>query len=403
MIPLFGPDMLADPYAAYAALRERDPVYWSAQLDAWVLTRYADVDEVLRDQRFSSTFTDAAPEPTTDCDPLSSLYAFVHSSLVFSDPPEHTRLRRLVSRAFTPRAVEGLTDAIWSITRQLVGELPSGGRLDVVADLAEPLPMIVLGQLLGVTLGEADRHQLKGWCDDFLLPFGRDLTSLDAAEQARTRAASDGLVDFVATVLDRRGDRLTALPGDDVVSRLLAGEADDRLSRQELFANIVLFLIAGHENTTSLIANGTAVLLERPAVRAALAAEPGRWPDAVRELLRLVTPNQFIRRRALTEVHIDGRTIQAEDAVMLVLAAANRDPARFPDPDRFDLDRPDEWNVALGHGYHYCIGGPLARLETGIALRCLFERYPQMQRMDCPPEYVPNFNVRMLRALPVTV
>ena len=350
---LFGPAMLADPYAAYAELRERDPVYWSERLGAWVLTRDADVRAVLRDPTFSSTIAvgpQSSAQGATDgaADVLAATYSFVNSSLVFSDPPEHTRLRRLLSRAFVPSAIERLADEIRVVTERLLDA--AGPRPDLVHDQAEPLPVAVLGELLGVRLGEEEGRRLKSWCNDFLLPFGRDVRTLSAEELVAVRAAAQGLSGFVTTVLERH----RPADEDDVIGRLLAGEADDRLSRQELFANIVLLLIAGHENSSSLIANGAVWLIDLPDVRELLTGDAGRWPDTVDELLRLVTPNQFIRREARGTTVIGERTVRAGDAVLLVLAAANRDPARFADPDVFVLDRPGRQDVALGHGFHYC-------------------------------------------------
>jgi cytochrome P450 len=396
-IDLFGPAMLRDPYATYARLREVDPVHWSPALDSWVLTRFADVSAALHDRRFSSTLpAPARPGEGVSAgvaDVLSRTYTFVNSSLVFSDPPEHTRLRRLVSRAFAPGVVEQLSDVIAATTGRLLTR--DGNQLDVVADLAEPLPMTVLGELLGVRMSDTDRRKIKTACDDFLLPFGRDLATLDDAELARARAAGRELDDFVDTVLDRPPRE------DDVVGRLLAGEAEDRLTRKELYANIVLFLIAGHENLTSLLGNGAAVVLGLGDVRRAVRDDPELWPAVVDELLRLVTPNQFIRRQAREDVVIGDRTIRAGQGVLLVLAAADRDPEQYPDPDRFELNRADRRDLSMGLGRHYCLGAPLARLETRIALRSLFESYPDVRLAETQLDWVLNFNVRLLRALPV--
>jgi cytochrome P450 len=229
-----------------------------------------------------------------------------------------------------------------------------------------------------------------------LLPFGRDVNTLSSDELARVKAAAQGLHGFVDTVLSRR----TADGTDDVVGRLLAGESQDRLSEQELFANIVLLLIAGHENSTSLIGNGAAMLLELPDIRAELAQDSSRWPAAIEELMRLVSPNQFIRRQAREDVILGEQTIRAGDAVLLILAAANRDPEAFPEPDRFVLDRPNRQTVALGHGIHYCLGAPLARLEGRIALQTVFERWPAVRQAG-DLVYANNFNVRLLHSLPV--
>lgn len=395
---LFGPDMLRDPYAAYARLREVDPVHWSPPMDSWVLTRFADVSAALHDPALSSTLPSSGHSRDTDqtnvADVLARTYTFVNSSLVFSDPPEHTRLRHLVGRAFAPGVVEKLRDVIAATTVRLLAR--GGDGLDVIAELAEPLPMAVLGELLGVSLSDSDRNKIKTACDDFLLPFGRDLASLTDAELARARAAGLELDEFVQTVLDRPARE------DDVVGRLLAGEAEDRLTHKELYANIVLFLIAGHENLTSLLGNGTATLLELPDVqRVAIRDDPGSWTGVVDELLRLVTPNQFIRRQAQQDVVIGDRTIRAGQSLLLVLAAANRDPEQYPEPDRFALHRPDRRDLSMGLGRHYCLGAPLARLEARIALRILFERYPGIRLADVQLEWVPNFNVRLLRSLPV--
>jgi cytochrome P450 len=392
--PLFGPDMLADPYARYAQLR--GPASWNEQMGLWLLTRYDDIRWALGDPRLSSTM----PPPAADfangsSDLLVDMYTFVTSSLVFTDPPDHTRLRRLVIAAFVPTVINELAKPISMITNRLLDE--HRDSLDLAAHLAQPMPIAVLGQLLGVSLSEAEGAQLKRWCDDFLLPFGRDIRTLSPDELARVKSAGAGLHEFVDTVLSRHG---TASGTDDVVGRLLAGESSDRLSEQELFANIVLLLIAGHENSTSLIGNGAAMLLGLPEVRRELARDPSRWPAAIEELMRLVSPNQFIRRQALEDVVLGDQTIRAGDALLLILAAANRDPEAFPEPDRFIFDRPNRQNVALGHGIHYCLGAPLARLEGRIALQTVFERWPTI-RQSGVFVYADNFNVRILRSLPV--
>jgi cytochrome P450 len=313
--PLFGPDMLADPYATYARLR--GPISWNEQMGLWLLTRYSDVRWALGDPRLSSTMAPpAADSPLLSVqggpvqhdgssDLLADMYTFVQSSLVFTDPPDHTRLRRLVIAAFIHEVINELAGPISVITNRLLDE--HAESLDLAAHLAVPMPIAVLGQLLGVSLSEAEGRELKRWCDDFLLPFGRDVSTLSSDELARVRSAGEGLHGFVDAVLSRR----TASGTDDVVGRLLAGESEDRLSEQELFANIVLLLIAGHENSTSMIGNGAAMLLELPEVRAELAQDPSRWPAAVEELMRLVSPNQFIRRQAREDVAVGEQTIRA--------------------------------------------------------------------------------------------
>jgi cytochrome P450 len=389
---LFGSDMLADPYATYAQIR--GPASWNEQMGLWLLTRYEDIRWALGEPRLSSTMPPPAGHSAGSSDLLADMSTFVKSSLVFTDPPDHTRLRRLVIAAFVPSVINELAAPISMITNRMLDE--HADSLDLAAHLAEPMPIAVLGQLLGVSLLESEGAQLKQWCDDFLLPFGRDVNTLSSDELARVKAAAQGLHGFVDTVLSRR----TAGGTDDVVGRLLAGESQDRLSEQELFANIVLLLIAGHENSTSLIGNGAAMLLELPDIRAELAQDSSRWPAAIEELMRLVSPNQFIRRQAREDVILGEQTIRAGDAVMLILAAANRDPEAFPEPDRFVFDRPNRQTVALGHGIHYCLGAPLARLEGRIALQTVFERWPAVRQAG-DLVYANNFNVRLLHSLPV--
>jgi len=389
---LFGSDMLADPYATYAQIR--GPASWNEQMGLWLLTRYEDIRWALGEPRLSSTMPPPAGHSAGSSDLLADMSTFVKSSLVFTDPPDHTRLRRLVIAAFVPSVINELAGPISMITNRMLDE--HADSLDLAAHLAEPMPIAVLGQLLGVSLLESEGAQLKQWCDDFLLPFGRDVNTVSSDELARVKAAAQGLHGFVDTVLSRR----TADGTDDVVGRLLAGESQDRLSEQELFANIVLLLIAGHENSTSLIGNGAAMLLELPDIRAELAQDSSRWPAAIEELMRLVSPNQFIRRQAREDVILGEQTIRAGDAVLLILAAANRDPEAFPEPDRFVLDRPNRQTVALGHGIHYCLGAPLARLEGRIALQTVFERWPAVRQAG-DLVYANNFNVRLLHSFPV--
>jgi cytochrome P450 len=402
---LFGPAMVADPYAAYARLRATDPVHWHAPMNAWVLTRYADVASALGDPRLSSSLGDLIPDPTrasgSDAEGwkvLQGLLAFVNNSLVFSDPPRHTRLRALVSRAFTPRAVEALRPMIQSLVDGILDAAARQGRMDVVRDLAYPLPIAVIASLFGFPA--ADRERIKQWSDDLLIPFGREPGSLSAAELERASQGGAALSLYVhGLVQDAR-----AHPREDLLSGLVhASEAGERLSDDELFATVVLFLIAGHENLTSLIACGTLALLDHPDEISKLTADPALLPGAIEELTRYVTPNQFIRRRATEDMALGGRTIRRGQVVLLILAAANRDPAHFPDPDRLDITRRSAWPLAFGHGPHFCIGAPLARLEAEIAFSTLFRRFPRLRVATDRVEYAENFNMRHLKGLPVSL
>jgi pimeloyl-[acyl-carrier protein] synthase len=378
-VELFGPDMLADPYTAYARLRATDPVHWYAPLGAWLLTRYADVDGALRDTRLSNIFGTAIPgsaqtangQASQGWQMLQDIYTFVNNSLVFSDPPRHTRLRELVSKAFTPQTIEAMAPRIQGLLDGLLDSLQPRGHLDVAHDLAYPFPLAVMALLLGFP--EQDRDQIKQWCDEFLVPFGRDPATLPPAEVDRARQSGQALGGYVRNLVAE----VRAHPRDDLLSALVqAEEAGDRLSEDELFANIVLLLIAGHENLTGLLGCGTLALLQHPDQLQRLRAQPTLLPNAVEELVRFVTPNQFIRRVALEDLTIGDKQVQKDQAVLLVLAAANRDPARYPDPDRLDLGRAVGWPLAFGHGFHFCLGwrGWRPRSSSarcyGVALTC---------------------------------
>jgi cytochrome P450 len=403
---LFGPGMLADPYAAYARLRAADPVHWYAPMGAWLLTRYADVDAALRDSRLSNTFGTALPgsaqaaggQTAAGWETLEAIYTFVQNSLVFTDPPRHTRLRELVSKAFTPQTIDPMRPRIQALLDDLLGPLVAQGRFDLAHDLAYPFPLAVLALLLGFP--QADRDQIKRWCDEFLVPFGRDPATLPAADVEQARQSGDALSRYVRDLVAEA----RAQPRGDLLSALVQAEsAGERLSEDELFANVVLLLIAGHENLTGLLGCGTLALLQHPDQWQRLQADATVLPNAVEELARYVTPNQFIRRVALEDLTIGDKQVQKGQALLLVLAAANRDPARYPDPDRLDLRRAVGWPIAFGHGFHFCLGVALARLEGEIFFGTLRQRCPSLALAAEEIQYVNNFNVRQVQALPVTV
>jgi len=403
---LFAPAMLADPYTAYARLRAADPVHWFAPMGAWLLTRYADVDAALRDARLSNTFGTALPgsaqaaggQITAGWETLEAIYTFVANSLVFTDPPRHTRLRELVSKAFTPQTIDPMRPRIQALLDGLLEPLVARGRFDLARDLAYPFPLAVLALLLGFP--QEDRDQIKRWCDEFLVPFGRDPATLPTADVEQARQSGEALSRYVRDLVAQA----RAQPRADLLGALVQAEAaGERLSEDELFANVVLFLIAGHENLTGLLGCGTLALLQHPDQWQRLRNDPTLVPNAVEELARYVTPNQFIRRVTLEDLTIGSKAIQKDQVVLLVLAAANRDPARYPDPDRLDVGRAVGWPLAFGHGFHFCLGVALARLEGEIFFGTLLRRCPNLALATTDVEYVNNFNVRQVQALPVTV
>jgi pimeloyl-[acyl-carrier protein] synthase len=392
---LFGPAMLSDPYPAYRRLRETDPVHWHEPFDAWVLTRYADVVAALHDPRFSSERT-GAMQQMGGGKGLKSFFDFLATRMIYADPPRHTRLRGLVSKAFTPHAVEAMRPHIQALVDQFLDGVKSRGRMDVVADLAYPLPVTVIVEMLGVPV--ADRDRLKRWSDEFVVYFTKPLTQV-------TKEEYDGVVRAVAAEEDYFRAAVARLRGDSGPSLLgamaRAEEGGDRLTEQELYGNANLLLTAGHETTMNLIGNGTLALLRHPDQLEKLRADPSLLPGAIEEFLRFDAPVQFTHRLAKEDVKVGDKVIRRGQFVYLVLGAANRDPARFPDPDRLDITRKDNHHVAFGQGPHFCLGAPLARLEALIAFGTLLRRLPGLRLATDRLEYRQMFNLRGLQALPV--
>ena len=391
---MFGPEMLANPYPVYHLLRSMDPVHWQETFQGWVLTRYADVAALLRGPHVSSERTAAAQARVPE--EFHELVAFRANAMLNADPPRHTRLRTLVSKAFTPAAVERLAPVIQQVVDQAVNAALARGGMDVMHDLAYPLPVTVIAQLLGVP--PEDRDQFKKWSDDITSTAGNVMANLTPDHYRLALQSTRELTSYFRKVVAERRVR----PRDDLLTAMArAEEQGDRLNEDELYANAVLLLNAGHETTTNLIGNGTWALLQFPEERRRLHDDPALAPTAVEELLRFDSPVQFTSRLLKEDMTVGGKTLRAGQPVLLLLGAANRDPAQFPEPDRLDVGRADNKHVAFGLGPHFCLGAPLARLEGRIVLQTLLRRLPKM-RLDGPaPEYRDNFNLRGLKALRV--
>ncbi|MFJ9709127.1 cytochrome P450 [Streptomyces sp. NPDC101234] len=383
-------ELLADPYAGYARLREAGPVHRVAGTDglpAWLVTRYEDVRQALADPRLSLDKAHAKPGGYRGL----ALPPALDANLLNMDPPDHTRVRRLVSQAFTPRRIALLREPVRRTADTLLDAVAPLGRTDLIAAYAAPLPVAVICELLGVA--EADRPDFRSWTDTLVIP--------DPAHPERAKEAVGALLAFFARLL--AGKR--AEPADDLLSAMIAvRDEEDRLTEDELMSLAFLILFAGYENTVHLIGNATLALLLNPSQLAALRADPTRIGAAVEELARYDGPAPLAIRRFPTEdVTIGGVTVPAGETVLLSLAAAHRDPRRFPEPDRLDIGRDATGHLALGHGIHYCLGAPLARLETEIALAALLERLPGLE-LDVPAaelDWRPSMRTRGLRALPV--
>jgi cytochrome P450 len=390
------PEHMADPFPIFAELRERDPVHWNDVLGGWVLTRYAEVRLVLNDRRFSADrITPFREHLAPDSrGAVAELLAMLGMWAVFNDPPEHTRRRALLNKAFTPRAVEALAPTIAATVDRLIDGIAGRGQVDLIATFAYPLPATVIAAMIGVPADDLDLF--KDWSDDIAAFVGSALATPDKRERAqRGVVAMSGY--FRRMVGEHR-----ARPREDIMSALIAAEERGAaLSEDEIVASCVLLLFAGHETTTNLIGNGMLALLRHPAEQARLAADPSLAAGAVEEMLRYDGPTQAMTRIALEAVPLGGRTIGRGDRVFALLNAANRDPAVFPEPDRFDIRREAGRHISFGYGAHFCLGAPLARLEGRIAVARLLERLPGLRLADPDPPWNDSFVLRGLRRLPV--
>ncbi|WP_336321891.1 cytochrome P450 [Streptomyces lavendofoliae] len=383
----YGEDFVADPYPYYARLRERGPVHHvrtSLGNDVWLIVGHAEARAALADPRLSKAPSTAGRRMLDE--------DVVGPYLLVLDPPDHTRLRGLVAREFTGRRVEALRPWVRRVADELIDAMEPRGRADLVDALAFPLPITVICELLGVPA--ADRDAFRAWSTEIVAPTG------GAFETSAVHALS-GYLD--ALIEDKRRSR----PADDLLSALLRTRAEDgdRLSAAELRAMAYLLLIAGHETTVNLISGGVRALLAHPDQLAALRADFGLIDGAVEEMLRYDGPVETGTARFAREpVPVGDTVIPAGAAVLVGIAAGDRDPARFPDPDRFDIRRDTTGHLAFGHGIHHCLGAPLARLEGRVAVRALLERFPALA-LDPeagPPDWLPGLLMRGVRRLPVT-
>lgn len=385
------PEFVADPYPMYRRLRTEDPVHRSP-LGFWVLTRYEDVVAVLRDGRFAK---EAIAEFVAKRLGAEAMVG-VGISMLDRDPPDHTRLRSLVSKAFTPRVVEGLRPRIVQIVGELLDRAEDRRAMDLIEEFAYPIPVIVICEMLGVPV--EDHERFRGWSLD--LARGLDGTLLGAGSEVVARATTSrrALSEYFRELI---AERRKAPRGDLLSAIIAAEEAGDSLSEHELLATCILLLVAGHETTVNLLGNGTLALLRHPAELRRLRENPGLIGSAVEELLRYDGPVQRTARIPSADAVIDGHTIEAGEMVMPFIGAADRDPAQFADPDRLDLARADNRHIAFGWGIHFCLGAPLARLEGQIAINALVQRFPKLALATDRPEYRQSLTLRGLKSLPV--
>jgi cytochrome P450 len=387
-----------DPYPFYDQIRAESPILYWEDWDIWFLTRYEDVSALLRDRRLGRTMDHILSRAERGLSPLPNEEAPFHRlsqhSMFDKEPPEHTRLRSLVHKVFTPRRVESLRTQIQQIADELLDRVQAQGRMDILADFAVPLPVTVIAELLGVP--EEVRPRLRPWSADIVAMYELDHT--DEQGQRAVQAAVE-FSDYLRALAAQR----RRAPKDDLISALAAvEEAGDQLTEDELISTCILLLNAGHEATVNVIGNGMYALLRHPDQMERLLDEPELVNSAVEEMMRYDTPLQLFRRWVLEDMGYRGYTFKQGTELGLMFGAANRDPARFPNPDTFDIAREDNAHIAFGGGVHYCLGAPLARLELQIAIRTLLRRMPHLRLERGEPEYRPAYVIRGLKALPVT-
>ena len=390
---LLDPEVLANPYPLFHRLRREAPVQWDPFLHAWIVTRYNDVLEVLH--TFSA---DRTPTPEqlsamglTQLNPIAQVMV---KQMLFMDPPAHTRLRSLASYAFSPGRVAVLREHIREIVSRLLNDVQAKGQMDIIADLAEPLPSIVTAEMLGVPV--EDRHKLKTWSADFAEMLGNFQHNPEHVPRM-LRTVQDMTSYFRETVRQQRDH-----PREGLVHSLMMAEMEgDRLTDEEVVATCIVTMVGGLETTTNLIGNGVLSLLRNPDGLKALREDLTLIPSAVEEMLRYESPSQHTGRLAPEDVELGGRVIRKGQAVMAVMAAANRDPERFPDPDRFDITRKDNRHLAFGYAAHFCFGAALARVEGQEAFEAIVQRLPDLEIEPGNLVWRNNLGLRGLTALPV--
>ncbi|MGH7722418.1 MAG: cytochrome P450 [Candidatus Dormibacteria bacterium] len=390
---LLDPDVLADPYPLYERLRTEAPVHWDPYLHAWVVTRYADVIQV-----FQTMSADRTPSPerlaALGMEQLGPIAQVMVRQMLFLDPPEHSRVRGLAAAAFTPRRVDRLRARIQEITDSLIDEVIGTGEMEVMEAMANPLPAVVTAEMFGMP--SSDHRMLKDWSQDFAEMLGN--FQHNPGRAGRVLASVEAMTRYFGDAVRRQATE----PTEGLINALATAEVEgDRLTEEEVVANVIVTMVGGQETTTNLIGNGLLTLLRHPEQLQRLRADPSLMPSAVEELLRYESPSQHTARLARTDVELGGETIRQRDAVIAVMGAANRDPERFHDPDRLDLARADNRHLAFAWASHFCFGAPLARLEGQIVLSTLLHRLPDLRLKDEPISWRPNLGLRGVTALPV--
>ena len=396
---MFTRDVIADPYAYYGRLRDQDPVHWNDTYALWVITRHDDVTWMTRhNELFSSAVFKNDPRPAYPAIDESDLglYEYVRNyqadQFIQHDRPEHLDMRKIVHGYFTPKAMESWRPFVVNAVKELLDEAEEKGSMDVMRDLATPLPVLVIARMMGVP--PEDRPYVRQLAEK-LLYIGR-------GEYDRMPILTDGMkgmVDYVSPLVDER----IVKPGDDFISVLASGEKKGVFSRHQVLVNTSLLLLAGHETTINLICNGTLSFIQHPDQWALYKEDPaGRAKWATEECLRYDAPVKSIQRLASQDIEVRGKVMEKNDRIRWFISSANRDPNVFADPDKFDITRQPNPHVAFGNGVHHCLGATLARVEGQEVFKALAERFPNLQLASEELDYQPSVTFRSLKSLPVT-
>ena len=399
---LDSPEFLANPYPIFEQMRRHDPIFWNAESGYWILTRYADIASLIQSEQLSSNriAAHAGRMPSEAKEHFRPFFTAVSSWMLMIDPPDHTRLRGLVNKAFTPRVVENMRGLVQDLVNNMLAAVKDQGRMDILVDLANPLPATVIAELLGVP--GTDQRQFKEWSDDIALALSGIDTGATKEELFTLYELAQKSLLALSAYFRERVVELRRHPRENLLSALAqAEEQGDRLTEDELFANCVLLMIAGHETTTNLIGNGILALLQHPGQREALTSNPELIVSAVEELLRYDSPVQKMGRIALADIQIAGKQIKKGQLVCFSFAAGNRDPEQFESPEQLDIARKPNRHLAFGHGLHYCVGAALARLEGQIAVNSVLRNLPGLKLANENLEWHRNFTLRGLKSLPV--
>lgn len=398
---LGNPATNANPFPEFARLRAEDPIHWSPAMKAWIITRHADVKQVALNNRQISAdrltpFFKTNPEYLRGS--IDSLVRYLNHWMVFRDPPDHTRLRRLFNKAFTPTSVSNLRPSIESIVAHLIDGMEARARrgetVDYIADFAYPLPASVIMDLLGVP--RADLERVKVWSDDIALFIGT--AQVAGNKYLRAESGAKAMSDYFRSLVEAR----TSEPHDDMISHLVLARDDrDALTTDEIIGTCILLLFAGHETTTNLIGNGFLYSMRHRDQWERLVADRSLAGSAVEEYLRYDGPSGALARVAAADLEMGGKTIREGQRLFAFMNSANRDPEAVDDPDRFDIGREPNAHLTFGHGIHFCLGAPLARLEAQIATTRLAERLPDIRLSGGDPEWHDSLILRGVKRLPV--